>query len=413
MLTYFPTPYPGEWWYSVLCRYHVRSGNTKQQTTVQELFPGRTRAAIGSVLPNNTMKQIISQLSPGILNIQKAIQKYTLFSYFMRCCPIEKKEETMKRFCRGETIVVTSIRQFSNLSAWKPRYCSQCAAEDRRTYGEAYWHIEHQIPLMMLCPEHECRLRQVDEISVSHLDYTFFPLEGIAKETEEDGKETPAWALPLSRILYDYYAMPLSAAATPGYSNLALSLSNMGYGIIQKSSKNTILDAKRLYADLISFYGRGVVEQVIGSEKAICTINRIGKWEMTTPERYALLQCFAGIDSGTLFSEVPIQERYREQLLALQRTGVLYGKKQLAEQLGITRLQLDILSQKYGIEPFWTRNGVREEVREEAAEERRIIFRLNKQELMVFKRALKESGFRYDSHFAKYCVMKFIEENTQ
>ena len=67
MLTYFPTPYPGEWWYSVLCRYHVRSGNTKQQTTVQELFPGRTRAAIGSVLPNNTMKQIISQLSPGIL----------------------------------------------------------------------------------------------------------------------------------------------------------------------------------------------------------------------------------------------------------------------------------------------------------------------------------------------------------
>lgn len=33
MLTYFPTPYPGEWWYSVLCRYHVRSGHAKHQTT--------------------------------------------------------------------------------------------------------------------------------------------------------------------------------------------------------------------------------------------------------------------------------------------------------------------------------------------------------------------------------------------
>ena len=25
MLTYFPNPYPDEWWYSVLSRYHVRS----------------------------------------------------------------------------------------------------------------------------------------------------------------------------------------------------------------------------------------------------------------------------------------------------------------------------------------------------------------------------------------------------
>lgn len=27
MIPFFPTPYPDELWYSVICRYHIRSGN--------------------------------------------------------------------------------------------------------------------------------------------------------------------------------------------------------------------------------------------------------------------------------------------------------------------------------------------------------------------------------------------------
>lgn len=38
MLQYFPTPYPDELWYSVLGRYHVRSGNPNSATTLRELF---------------------------------------------------------------------------------------------------------------------------------------------------------------------------------------------------------------------------------------------------------------------------------------------------------------------------------------------------------------------------------------
>lgn len=53
MLTCFPTPYPDEWWYSVLCRYHTRSGNPKQQTTIRELFHGSISASVGAVYPVN------------------------------------------------------------------------------------------------------------------------------------------------------------------------------------------------------------------------------------------------------------------------------------------------------------------------------------------------------------------------
>lgn len=27
MISFFPMPYPDELWYSVICRYHIRSGN--------------------------------------------------------------------------------------------------------------------------------------------------------------------------------------------------------------------------------------------------------------------------------------------------------------------------------------------------------------------------------------------------
>lgn len=401
MLTNFPTPYLGEWWYSVLCRYHVRSGNTRQQTTIKELFPGRVTAAIGSALPNSTIRQLLKQLPQGVLDTADVIQAHTLFSYFTRFRSAEEKKAALSRLCLGETVVITSIRKVSKLSEWSPRYCPRCFEDDRKAYGEAYWHVEHQIPLMALCPLHGCQLVQAEHIKVSHLDYSFYPLDSLTVLPPQERDIRP-WELSLAQILHDYYALPMTDAATPGHSNLAMALNNMGYGVIQKSSKHTILDSKRLYNDLCTFYGRGLVEQVFGDENSVCTINRVCKWEMAVPERYALLQCFAGVSSETAFDRTPVKDRYEVQLSDLQRTGVLYGKKQLAESLGITRSQLDILSDKYGIKPFWMTNTA------EPKESRKISFRLDGQELVLFKQALEKSGFRYDSHFAKYCVMRGV-----
>ena len=52
MLHWFPTPYPDELLYSVLARYHVRSGNTSRKMTTEELFGKRTIIAVWD-LPSN------------------------------------------------------------------------------------------------------------------------------------------------------------------------------------------------------------------------------------------------------------------------------------------------------------------------------------------------------------------------
>ncbi len=38
MISFFPTPYPDELWYSVICRYHVHSGNYCAKHTLRQLY---------------------------------------------------------------------------------------------------------------------------------------------------------------------------------------------------------------------------------------------------------------------------------------------------------------------------------------------------------------------------------------
>lgn len=400
MLSYFPTPYPHEWMYSVYCRYHLRSGRRQNQTTIQELFGNRLTAAIGSIFPNNTIAQVVGQLPSTQFNVRLLILNHTLFLYYTRCYTIAQKEKMLAELCMGATAVITSIRRFGQLPA--PRYCPACAEEDRRTYGEAFWRIEHQIPSMEICPTHGLMLLSVKGVDAAKVKYSFCPLDAEVLAPPEIPPAPFSWQMQFSKILYDYATFSLDCAATPGYSNLAIALGNMGYEVVQGYSPHAILDAKRLYHDLVGHYGLEVVGKVFGDERSICLLNRIGKWECLTPERYALLQCFAQLDTATVFSQERLPNLLEEQLRAMANSGVLYGKRQLCEALGITPSQLGILSKKYDISPFWTQNSTSSPGLHKIS----IVF--SDAEHDQFKQALAQSGFRYPRHFAHHCVMEYL-----
>lgn len=84
MLHYFPTPYPDELWYSVLCRYHVRTGNSGSAATFRELFGNRDNAIFSSFMPNGLMKRIADQLPEGVLDVENLALNHTLFPYRIR-----------------------------------------------------------------------------------------------------------------------------------------------------------------------------------------------------------------------------------------------------------------------------------------------------------------------------------------
>lgn len=402
MLKYFPTPYDGEWWYSVLCRYHVMSGHTKQQTTVQELF-GKPRVPLGSVFPNGSIRQVCSQLPAEIFPIREMILRHTLFPFYVRCQSLAVKGEMLGQLCRGEMTTITSIRKFAEKDSWRPRYCPCCAAEELDQLGEPYWHIAHQVPLMSHCPVHRCRLIAMEELPIGQMDYTFFPLSHFDLTPPASlPEEGPEWQLSLSNILHDYWDLPHTASATHGHSNLAITLSNMGYGSQQKVSQHTLLNAKRLYWDMVEFFGEPLMTKVFGGEKGVCIINRACKWAVVTPERYAMLQCFAGLDSTTMFSSIQIEDQMEAKLRIMQQSNVVYTKKQVMEHLGVTSSQLDILTRKYHFQPFWQRSS------EDGEGLHKLSLILSDTEYSMYKAAFQESGYRFDRHFLKDCVLAYI-----
>lgn len=99
------------------------------------------------------------------------------------------------------------------------------------------------------------------------------------------------------------------------------------------------------------------MRQVFGGEALICNINRLCKWEMVTPERYVLLQCFAGLSCEIVFSRKRVADCMEVKLRSLSKSEVRRTKKQVAEELSVTQAQLDILVQRYNIHPFWRAEG--------------------------------------------------------
>lgn len=274
---------------------------------------------------------------------------HTLMPYYLRFYPAEKKQAALNALLSGKGAGLTSIELKSVNGKEGPQYCPACYREDAEKYGEPYWHREHQIPLMPLCPTHGCRLCQY-EISFTRLSEVFLPLcsvgpmEAVVKETD--------WEGPLTKILMQFLTLPQEIGPTPGYSNLVNTLLSKGLDTGKIQSK-AALDVRKIQQACSDFYGNGIAQQYF-SKLSPAILSRIGNWTLSSPERYALLAVISGLTAGELFGEeMAVKDPLLEQLLSHREKGTVYRKDQLAELLGVSPAQLDSLARKYQVAPFW------------------------------------------------------------
>ena len=88
-LAFFPTPYPDEILYSVLCRYHIRSGNPGVNTTVKELW-GQKGVAKSLYLPTD-LNRITDRMPDGTgITLEKLIWKHTMYPYVQPSLPRQR-----------------------------------------------------------------------------------------------------------------------------------------------------------------------------------------------------------------------------------------------------------------------------------------------------------------------------------
>jgi hypothetical protein len=162
---FFPAPYPDECYYSVLCRYFVRSGNAEYAPIARELF-GNIQALSTSVFFPMRM-DCFERLIPRDSGIARRgfATNHTMYPYMAVYFTQKFRTEMERVFAGSETKL--NIEVAGRQKAWRLwseylRYCPECVREDIALYGETYWHRVHQLPGVVYCTKHEIRLIDSD-----------------------------------------------------------------------------------------------------------------------------------------------------------------------------------------------------------------------------------------------------------
>lgn len=301
----------------------------------------------GRLIPGGDCAAIVSRLPPGILSLHEVLIRHTLLPYYTRFFSAEKKRQVWHALCSGHGSGITSVRTQMPDGA-EGLKCPVCYHSDTTRYGEPYWHREHQIPLLPLCPTHRIPLVTVP-VKFARLSEMFLPLMSIRCQ-EAVAEDTKPWAEPLTDMLMALLCK--DHVPTVGYNNLSITLLNAGYGV-DKISKYQAVSVEKVQTAAREYYGEQIYDQYFAKLSA-AILARLANWKLSTPERYALLAVMAGLDAETLFGPtLGTTDPLLEKLLRYKETGVVYGKGDLAAKMGIQPGQLDSLTKKYQVKPFW------------------------------------------------------------
>ncbi|MCG7377354.1 TnsD family transposase [Paenibacillus sp. ACRSA] len=189
MLGHFPRFYPDELLHSVYARYHLHSGNGTLAKTARDLF-GKNHMPNSIIIPSH-LDLFCSNFSENTqISSQEIIHNHTLFPYFQYFLPLERVNKVidgMRGTTSWEAILATGVAQSLVRPPEFLRFCSECAADDREMYSEAYWHRTHQLPGVNVCDKHGVRLSNSNVYmtpSKSNLKYRkwLYDLESFLKE---------------------------------------------------------------------------------------------------------------------------------------------------------------------------------------------------------------------------------------
>lgn len=318
MLTYFPTPYPNELWYSILCRYYVRSGSAKQLTIANELYGGRF-VGHGSLFPGSSCAIVLGWLPAGLFSVEDILLKHTLMPYYLRMQSAETKRMYLQAVSAGRNISPKNTDPECLDGRQGLKYCPECFMEDQARFGEPYWHREHQIPLMPLCPVHRCRLVLVEH-SWRDINRKFYPASELM-DIERPNTQAAPWEETLTELLRDFLELPFEAGPVAGYSNLSDVLITSGYSAKSYHGRLSV-NGQKLHKGCMERFNQQVIAKYF-SKPYPSISHRIQSWMFSAPEIYALLSVLAGISAAELFGPRMCDDSVRMAERRTETIGVL------------------------------------------------------------------------------------------
>lgn len=169
------------------------------------------------------------------------------------------------------------------------------------------------------------------------------------------------------------------------------------------------IDGKKLYMDLIKVYGTKLIQKSFAKNPKAFILLRMTNWTLKITERYSLLGAFLNQPAFVIFDSNPLEDTLESEILKLKDCGIIYDKKFLASKLNLKPYQLNKLTLKYGIDPFWTTNQLNqsEELKASKTSIRVYLTKEEKNEILNF---VDEHEHANTSEFVKYCINRVMRQ---
>lgn len=174
---WLPQVLPDESLFSRICRYLALSGTSRNQSLQRLLGDGR--AAVHPYLTAHlaNLSRFTEESAGSLLRYQTL---RPLFAYYLPRYSTGINDDFASSNDLIRACQLSTFREREHLVA---KYCPECAQEDMRNYGVAYWHCTHQIPGLWACSKHNTWLVQSELPSRSHTDSHFFPNPSVQSES--------------------------------------------------------------------------------------------------------------------------------------------------------------------------------------------------------------------------------------
>lgn len=249
-------PYEDELFYSWLARSYVKNCYPDYKTFSFQVMGRRdTNPSFDFInkIEDDEQENIKKIFKGGIKQI---IGKHTLIPYYASCIKSEKRQYV---YANAGTVNLPFDKLLSlpNLQHTKYlKYCPLCAKEDRKKYGETYWHRKHQIIDVSVCYLHKVKLIETDIATNEKVRWNLYaaemeiPEKSVIEEATESEIKKASYTAELLELASD---ISVNDTVTAG-RYLSLRMIGTKYVTVRGNKRHIAM----LNKDLNDYWGREV-----------------------------------------------------------------------------------------------------------------------------------------------------------
>ena len=327
MIAFFPEKYPDELLYSLFARYHVWSGHARYSETANDLFENRFVHGDPefTISMNEQAKTILTRNMP----FEDLIAQTTMFNYYAAFLNPKNRVqaiEILKNNCTGIHKTLR-IGQSRNQSEKFLRYCPECVRRDREKYGETYWHRNHQMRGIPVCPEHGYKLIS-SSVSLNLIKSpNLYPAEQVIGDSDSLSEET---GTDTQRELALYTAGILGYHLDNTEYFPGQVIKSRLYGTKYASPRGGLIKCESLLSDMQKYYSEDKGD-FLSRQQLYDTLRGV---RIHTDE-ICRIACFLRIPMVDLLSTKPLPdvgpEAFDAKVLEMRKKNIPY--KQIAKEL--------------------------------------------------------------------------------